>query len=137
MIKLEAIIKTVPGEEIMSLGASVLQLDLKDAETNFDKFESEFTLVLTKTAKINAIVGWFDVEMTANSWLSTSPYEPATHWEQTVFQIIGLQDLEKGAEITGRISCKPQEVNHRGLDLTLSLRCTRESSSLLFNYFIQ
>jgi hypothetical protein len=30
---------------------------------------------------LNAIIGWFEVEMSPGVWLSTSPFSEKTHWE--------------------------------------------------------
>jgi hypothetical protein len=79
-MRVEAIIQSVTPEQMISEKCSVLEIILKKVEPNFDSFESEFELKLSKSGSINAIVAWFDVEMTPNNWFSTSPYEPATHW---------------------------------------------------------
>ncbi len=52
---------------------------------------------MSKAGSINALIAWFDVEMTPNNWFSTSPFEPPTHWEQTILPIIGSEKLEEGA----------------------------------------
>jgi len=38
-------------------------------------------LELTKDAKVNAFVGWFDVALTGEIALSTAPSQPETHWK--------------------------------------------------------
>jgi hypothetical protein len=55
--------------------------------------------------------------MTQENWLSTSPFEPPTHWKQVVFPIIAGQIFSEGATISGNVTCKPISTNYRGLDL--------------------
>ena len=74
--------------------------------------------------------------MTQGIWMSTSPYEPQTHWEQTVFPIIGGADLNEGTVMSGRIMCKPLDTNYRGLDLLFELSISNEESPMIFNYFL-
>jgi hypothetical protein len=58
--------------------------------------------------------------MIKDQWLSTSPYEKSTHWEQTVFTIIDTEVLAEGALVSGKVTCKPMALNHRGLDVLFS-----------------
>jgi len=80
-MRLEAIIKTVPPEQILSEKFEILELSLKDVRPDFDSFEARYSLNLLQSGIVNALVAWFDVEMTPNVWFSTSPFEPPTHWE--------------------------------------------------------
>jgi hypothetical protein len=75
-------------EEIVSSAHEILNLSLKSAPSDFDSFESSFSLIVSDDCEVNALLGWFDVEMTADKWFSTSPFEGDTHWHQTVFPIL-------------------------------------------------
>jgi hypothetical protein len=55
------------------------------APADFDSFSSDFKIDIYKDCSINALVGWFDVEMTPEVLLSTSPFAPLTHLHQAVF----------------------------------------------------
>ncbi len=82
------------------------------------------------TTSINAFIGWFEVEMTEDQWLSTSPFEGPTHWEQTVFPIIETQVLAEGSSVVGRVSCKPMVNNYRGLDLLFNFSNLTEGQTM-------
>ena len=43
-------------------------------QKDFDSFQSEMEFSLLRDACVNALVGWFEVEMTPGVWLSTSPF---------------------------------------------------------------
>jgi hypothetical protein len=85
----------VPEDTIVSSSSLILDLDLLKAAANFDSFTSDFKLEIQKDCKINALVGWFDVQMTPGVWLSTSPFAPVTHWQHTVFPTSGNQSSTK------------------------------------------
>ena len=108
-----------------------------DTESNFDTFSKKFAVVIAKKSQVNALVGWFEVEMTDGIWMSTSPFEAQTHWEQTVFPITSGAYLEEGEVISGQITCKPIATNYRGLDLVFELSISKEASPLIFNYYLQ
>ncbi len=61
---------------MVSSSSLVLDLNLMKADANFDSFTSDFVLDIQMDCQINALVGWFDVEMTPGVWLSTSPFAP-------------------------------------------------------------
>jgi hypothetical protein len=92
---------------------------------------------MQRSSEITAIVGWFEVEMTKDNWLSTSPFEPPTHWKQVVLPIIGGQKFSEGAKISGNLTCKPISTNYRGLDLALDFANLGEERPLQFNYLLQ
>jgi type I protein arginine methyltransferase len=115
----------------------ILDLVLKDTESNFDTFSKNFAVVIAKRSQVNALVGWFEVEMTDGIWMSTSPFEAQTHWEQTVFPITSGAYLEEGEVISGQITCKPIATNYRGLDLVFELSISKEASPLIYNYYLQ
>ena len=75
--------------------------------------------------------------MIKDHWLSTSPFEEATHWEQTVFAIMDTEVLTEGELVSGKVSCKPMTVNHRGLDVLFSFSNLSEGRLLQYNYFVQ
>ncbi len=73
-ICLHPVIQEVPAFSIKSKAEEILSLDLYSAPSDFNSFRSPFELTIPATSKINALVGWFDVQMTADSWMTTSPF---------------------------------------------------------------
>jgi hypothetical protein len=58
-------------DEIISSTEEVLDLDLKKAPSDFDSFSQDFALMIKEESELNALVGWFDAEMTNGVWFST------------------------------------------------------------------
>jgi len=85
----EASIETVPADKILSEAALVLNLDLKTCTTQETEFFTAFNLTMSRQDQVTALVGSFDVtfHMDHTVTLSTSPYQPSTHWKQTVFYL--------------------------------------------------
>lgn len=85
----EASIETVPQDKIMSEAAVVLNLDLNTCTTQETEFFTTFNLTMSRQDKVTALVGSFDVtfHMEHTVTLSTSPYEPSTHWKQAIFYL--------------------------------------------------
>ena len=52
-----------------------LDLDLAYIPQEFDSLKIDFELAVESDTRVNALVGWFDVEMTPDVWLSTSPFK--------------------------------------------------------------
>jgi hypothetical protein len=71
-------------------------VSLVNADSNFDSFEKEFEVMIQSKTTMNAFVGWFEVEMIKDSWLSTSPFQPQTHWQQTVFPVMEGEIFTEG-----------------------------------------
>ena len=80
----------------------VLDLDLLKAPANFDNFASEFKLEIQRDSQVTAIVGWFDVEMTPEVFLSTSPFSERTHGEQAVFPLLEQKEISDGLNNLGK-----------------------------------
>jgi len=99
-----------------------LALPLKDlAEMAFP-----FRFIAQTDGPVHGIAGWFDVSFAGqgcNVLLSTSPYEPCTHWEQMRFLFRKPLEMRKGESFTGmlRMRANPQS----SYDVTIEGACDR------------
>ena len=109
----------VRKEGIIFSTEEILNLSLKSAPS--DSFQSSFSLIVAKDCESNALVGWFDVEMTKDRWFSTSPFEGDTHWHQTVFPILEKRLMTSGELIKSNITVRPTNDDHRGLHISISV----------------
>ncbi len=91
----------MPEGTLVSSSSLILDLNLMEAPANFDSFSSDFKLDVEKDCYIDALVGWFDVQMTPDVWLSTSPTAPLTHWQQTVFPLLERKQVKAGSALIG------------------------------------
>lgn len=60
---------------------------MKKGDVNF---AGTYHLAVGKNAKLSAIIAWFDChfeDLKNKVVLSTSPYEPYTHWKNTIFYL--------------------------------------------------
>ena len=94
----EASIETVPAVKILSDPSLVLHLDLKTCHVQETEFFTAFKLTMTRTDMLTALVGSFDVTFHLDHTvvLPTSPYDPPTHWKQTVFYLPQPISVQKG-----------------------------------------
>ena len=104
---------------------------------NIESFHHEFKLVIEKDCVVNAIVGWFDVEMTPGVWLSTSPLAPITHWRQTVFPLLELKHYLTTSTMEGKIDCRPPIDDYRALAIRLEIRDQIFDESTILEYHIR
>jgi hypothetical protein len=127
----------VPEDTIVSSSSLILDLDLLKAAANFDSFTSDFKLEIQKDCKINALVGWFDVQMTPGVWLSTSPFAPVTHWQHTVFQLLETKQYKAGSTIVGKLDCRPPLDDHRALEIMLEIQDCESELGVAIIYHIR
>ena len=84
---------------------------------------------------MHAFISYFDVTFSACHKpivLCTGPYSKYTHWKQTVFYTKEIIMGKRGLNVEGRITCKPNERNHRDMDITLHYECEGVSEDLTF-----
>jgi len=117
----EASIETVPAVKILSDPSLVLHLDLKTCHVQETEFFTAFKLTMTRTDMLTALVGSFDVTFHLDHTvvLPTSPYDPPTHWKQTVFYLPQPISVQKGQVLVCSIEVRRHAKSARGLQVTL------------------
>jgi len=101
----------------------VLELDLYTCTTKDLAYSSQFLLHVQRDDFIHAIVAWFDVDFTACHKpirFSTGPHAKYTHWKQTVLYLREVLTVQKGEQVRGVLSSKPNQVKKRDLDIVIS-----------------
>ena len=86
-------------------------------------FAATYHLNIKKNSKVSAMISWFDCHfenLKNKVILSTSPYEPYTHWKNTIFYLDQPQDVREGDKVKGSIAVRQAKENHRELDLKIS-----------------
>lgn len=61
---------------------------------------------------------WF-TSCTPPVHFSTGPHSEYTHWKQTVFYLDEVLLIDEGNSVRGTLSAKPNQVNHRDIDISL------------------
>ncbi|KAK7101536.1 protein arginine N-methyltransferase 6-like isoform X2 [Littorina saxatilis] len=116
----DADIRIVPPEAVQAHAVEVCSLDLMTASPNdVEDVESNFCFKCFGRTTITGFVTWFTVEFPGGSTLSTSPYQPETHWAQTTFHLRRSFRVEQDTEIKGVFEMHPHPLNHRCMEIDL------------------
>ena len=81
------------------------------------EFTAEYSLKCNSDDKVHGFVAWWDSDFSNLSQrqitLTTSPFQKATHWKQTVFYLSDDIDVKRGDIIFGSIANRKSEENFR------------------------
>jgi hypothetical protein len=102
-----AIVEVIKAEAVITNAASVLDLELRHDNLPGNSFSSRFQVLATRSGTIDGIAVWFEVELTDDVTLSTSPAHPTTHWKQTLLYLSCPVAVIYDQIIVGQISMKP------------------------------
>ena len=120
---LEPLVDTVPEEKIVADDCVIADFDLNKVKAKELVVDANFSLTAFKESMVHAFVIWFDVAFDGPEQrvtLSTSPYEPSTHWSQSIFYMETPQHVEVGTVINGHIEMKPNDKNVRDQDFVIT-----------------
>ena len=101
----------------------VFVIDLNTVTSADLAFSEQFTLRCQRNDFIHALIAWFDIDFTACHKpirFSTGPHTKYTHWKQTVFYLREVLTVEEGEQVSGFLSCKPNDKNRRDLDIKMN-----------------
>jgi len=88
-------------------------------------FESKFSLTITRSDFVHAVVVYFNVEFSKSHTqvrFSTGPRSPYTHWKQTVFYLQDPMVANKGEQFNGSLKVNRNAKNPRDLDILLTTK---------------
>lgn len=124
----EPLVTIVPPENIITSDGQVACFDIMTCTVDQVKsFSSDFSLKAKRNGTIHAIVGWFMTyfdhpKLSTKVELSTSPFDPSTHWKQTTFFIKEPIVVKEGDCLEGRISVTRPKDSDRALRVELAFR---------------
>ncbi|KAF2473212.1 arginine n-methyltransferas-like protein [Lindgomyces ingoldianus] len=121
----EPLVDTVDFKAVVTDPAAVITFDLYTVQPKDLAFTLPYTITAKRSDFIHALIAWFDIEFSACHKpirFSTGPHTKYTHWKQTVFYLQEALTVENGETITGILSNKPSEKNHRDLDIKISYK---------------
>jgi protein arginine N-methyltransferase 3 len=120
----EPLITVVKADNLCSNDAIAVEIDSMTCTLESTRLlECDVVLKISKTAIMNAIVGWFDCffehdrlkEGNNSVILSTSPHTPDTHWKQTVFLLKTPVQVNEGTDFCFRVSISRPKHEDRAL----------------------
>ncbi|XP_038132198.1 protein arginine N-methyltransferase 3-like, partial [Cyprinodon tularosa] len=130
----EAVVEVVNAETLISEPAVIQMLDCNTVCLSELEFTADFSLKMTKTTELTAIVGYFDIffdKGCSNKVIfSTGPQVPKTHWKQTVFLLEKPMAVKAGEELQGRINVRKNKKDPRSLFVTFDLPDKKQTYSL-------
>ena len=107
-------------QNMMSDASCVLDLDLEAcAVADCQVVRAGFECRSHVRAEVHAFVGYFDVELSAGQWLSTSPEEEPTHWRQTLFFLRQPLLVQQDELLKGTLAMSQNVTNPRCWDVEL------------------
>ena len=119
----EPLVDVVQGDCVMSESWRIKELDLITMKPGDVEFSSQYELKCKYDDKVHALVAWWDCEFSRLEkpiTLSTSPFQKATHWKQTVLYLEHDIQVQKGDIISGSIANRKSKTNFRELDIKVS-----------------
>ncbi|EDO17457.1 hypothetical protein Kpol_1037p54 [Vanderwaltozyma polyspora DSM 70294] len=124
LIMREPIVDIVENVNVNTTRSQLIEFDLNTVKLSDLDFKASFTIQAKREDWINGLISWFDIEFPSPEGkkpitFSTGPHAPYTHWKQTVFYLKDDLECEKGDILEGHLTCSPNKMNNRDLDIYL------------------
>ena len=119
----EPIIDNFPNNNIISNSCKIFDIDLYTVKVEDLDFSAGYEIIFNKDDTFNGFVTWFDVEfdkLPNKITLSTSPYEPSTHWKQVMFYSKNDIEVKKKEKLKGSICVIKDKMNFRFINSKIS-----------------
>lgn len=126
----EPLVDVVEADSVVSTTCSIKEIDILSVKVEDLTFTAPFTIIAKRSDYIHAFISYFDIEFSACHKpvrFSTGPHAKYTHWKQTVLYLHDTLMVKEGEAIEGTISVRPNEKNHRDLDIELNYSLNGES----------
>lgn len=119
----EPLVDVVPSNALISTTAKIHEIDLCTMKPSDVEFTCGYSVKINAQEKCHGLCSWWDAEFSRHAnpvTLSTSPFNKATHWKQTVFYSSQNMDVVKGDTLHGSIANRKSLKNFRELDIKIS-----------------
>ena len=129
----EPIIDNFPNNNIISNSCKIFDIDLYTVKVEDLDFSAGYEIIFNKDDTFNGFVTWFDVEfdkLPNKITLSTSPYEPSTHWKQVMFYSKNDIEVKKKEKLKGSICVIKDKMNFRFINSKISFHFDNGSKKL-------
>ena len=129
----EPIIDNFPNNNIISNSCKIFDIDLYTVKVEDLDFSAGYEIIFNKDDTFNGFVTWFDVEfdkLPNKVTLSTSPYEPSTHWKQVMFYSKNDIEVKKKEKLKGSICVIKDKMNFRFINSKISFHFDNGSKKL-------
>jgi protein arginine N-methyltransferase 3 len=120
----EAHVECCEDEFVLTKPNIICEVDINTCDLNYSNFSYDFSLEVTKDAKMTSLVGYFDTFFDLPQEkisFSTSPAATQTHWRQTVFYLDEPVDVKVGEVIQGKFICQRDKKDLRSLKIEIKV----------------
>jgi protein arginine N-methyltransferase 1 len=119
----EPLIDVCDKGAINSTKCKIMEIDLYTVKKEDLDFSAKYELTFNRQDTLHGLMAWFDIyfdKVPNKVEFTTSPYNKATHWKQTVFYTDKDIYVEKGETLKGSIAVRKSNFNFRELDVKIS-----------------
>jgi protein arginine N-methyltransferase 1 len=130
LVMAEPLVDNVEASMICTDSVPIYSIDLKTVKKEDLAFKAPYELTVQRNDYVHALVTYFDVTFSACHRpfvLTTDPHAKHTHWKQTVFYLNDVLTVNKGEKLKGEFACKPNEHNHRDMDINVTYQWSGEN----------
>ncbi|XP_060555568.1 protein arginine N-methyltransferase 3-like [Ruditapes philippinarum] len=121
----EASVEVVKKESQISNACIVKDLDINTCGLEDLQFTSIFSVKVSQTGNVTALIGFFDIffDMNCSTKIefSTSPDSIPTHWKQTLFLLDKPLQCQQGDILEGKLTCRKNRKDTRSLIINIIL----------------
>lgn len=71
--------------------------------------QADLDFAITQDTTANALVAWFEAQLSPSVTLSNAPEAPETHWGQLTLPLRGVLSLPAQSHLYARVACLPRE----------------------------
>lgn len=100
-----AYVETVRPENLLAEPAEIFDVNFETATPAAMTQEVEFRC--NRDGRLCGLAGWFRLWLDGETSISTSPSEPATHWQQCVFPLESPVNIVQGDVVYSTVSIEP------------------------------
>ncbi|EKX47586.1 hypothetical protein GUITHDRAFT_69453 [Guillardia theta CCMP2712] len=118
--------------QVISSTSVINKFDCNVVEVKDLEFVGEFRLEVTRSAKLDALLTYFDIEFAGGCdqvvSFTTGPQErmeEQTHWKQTSFYLDEELEVQQGDIVAGELHCKRHSKNPRALEVLIKWEVKR------------
>lgn len=133
----EPLVDVCPANQIISTCSDLITFNIETVKKEDLAFLSPFTLNLTHTNTLHAVVVFFDIGFTHGKkqyTISTAPWARYTHWKHTVFYLPVPFDVQRGNTLNGSFSVKSNEKNPRDMDIDIEFYLYKDAKDAQEEY---
>lgn len=116
-------VETVDPQELLSEPMEFDNIDLRRATAT--ECSGKVLFQFTHPGTVHGIAGWFDLELTEDIRLSTSPDQTPTHWKQAFLPILESVEIIPGDFLELTLSVAPQVEQSDNTTISYQYRCSQ------------